>query len=101
MTYGDKLAALADPTRRRVFEQLRRGPSSVAGLARVVPVSRPAVSQHLAVLKSAGLVEQRAQDPARLYRIRAEGLAELKDWLDGFWGEVLEGFRNEAEGKDG
>jgi DNA-binding transcriptional ArsR family regulator len=99
MAYGEKLAALADPTRRELFERLRRGPQTVGALAEKVPVSRPAVSQHLAVLKEAGLVEDEPQGTARIYRIRAEGLAELRRWLDGLWDEALERFKRKAEGE--
>lgn len=97
MAYGEALAALADPTRRELFERLRRGPQTVGGLADQVPVSRPAVSQHLQVLKAAGLVADEAQGTARIYRIRAEGLAELRRWLDGFWDEPLARFKRKAE----
>ena len=97
MTYGNALAVLADPTRRAVFERLRRGPLPVNKLATGLPVSRPAVSQHLKVLKGAGLVEERSQGVRRIYSVRREGLAELRDWLDGFWDEALTAFKAEAE----
>jgi DNA-binding transcriptional ArsR family regulator len=91
------LAVLADPTRRKVFERLRTGPRAVNALAEGLPVSRPAVSQHLKVLKEAGLVEERSEGVRRIYSVRREGLAELRDWLDSFWGDALEAFKAEAE----
>src|SRR5215468_545850 len=97
MAYGTALAVLADPTRRKVFERLRAGPLAVNALASGLPVSRPAVSQHLKVLKDAGLVEERSEGVRRIYSIRREGLRELRDWLDSFWGDALEAFKLEAE----
>jgi DNA-binding transcriptional ArsR family regulator len=97
MAYGTALAVLADPTRRKVFERLRTGPRAVNTLAAGLPVSRPAVSQHLKVLKEAGLVEERSEGVRRIYSVRREGLAELRDWLDSFWGDALEAFKAEAE----
>lgn len=100
MTYENTLAVLADPTRRAVFERLRRGPSSVSGIAEGLPVSRPAVSQHLKVLKAAGLVRDEARGTARIYRIHAPGLLDLRDWLDSFWDEALARFKDFAEEED-
>ena len=97
MAYGTALAVLADPTRRRVFERLRHGPRAVNVIAAGLPVSRPAVSQHLKVLKSAGLVEERNEGVRRIYSLRREGLLELREWLDGFWDDALEAFKLEAE----
>jgi DNA-binding transcriptional ArsR family regulator len=97
MAYGNALAVLADPTRRKVFERLRGGPRPVNALAAGLPVSRPAVSQHLKVLKNAGLVEERSEGVRRIYSLRREGLLELRHWLDGFWDDALEAFRLEAE----
>jgi DNA-binding transcriptional ArsR family regulator len=97
MAYGTALAVLADPTRRKVFERLRTGSHPVNVLAAGLPVSRPAVSQHLRVLKEAGLVEERSEGVRRIYSLRREGLAELRDWLDSFWGDALEAFQVEAE----
>ena len=97
MTYGNALAVLADPTRRRVFERLRHGPRAVNVIAAGLPVSRPAVSQHLKVLKSAGLVEERNEGVRRIYSLRREGLLELREWLDSFWSDALEAFKLEAE----
>ena len=97
MAYGSALAALADPTRREVFERLRDGPRSVGELAEGMPVSRPAVSQHLKALQQAGLVRSEARGTARIYRIHAPALVELRDWLDGFWDEALANFKTHAE----
>ena len=97
MAYGNALAVLADPTRRRVFERLRHGPRAVNLIAAGLPVSRPAVSQHLKVLKSAGLVEERNEGVRRIYSLRREGLLELREWLDSFWDDALEAFKLEAE----
>jgi DNA-binding transcriptional ArsR family regulator len=97
VAYHTALAVLADPTRREVFERLRVGPRPVNALAAGLTVSRPAVSQHLKVLKGAGLVEERSEGVRRIYSLRREGLMELRDWLDSFWGDALEAFRTEAE----
>ena len=97
MTYTDSFTALADPTRRLVFEKLARTPSAVGQLAQDLPVSRPAVSQHLRVLSDAGLVVSTAQGTRRIYAIRKEGLAELRDWINGFWDDVLQDFSNEID----
>src|SRR5262245_34680224 len=98
MAYATALQALADPTRRAVFELLRRGPKSVGRLAQGLPVSRPAVSQHLRVLKDAGLVRERKVGTRRVYNVEIEGLAELRRYLDRFWDDVLAAFKAEAEG---
>jgi DNA-binding transcriptional ArsR family regulator len=90
-------AALADPTRRAVFERLADGPRAVGELASGLPVSRPAVSQHLKVLKEAGLVSDRPEGARRVYRIDPQGLGQLRAWLDRFWDEALEAFKAEAE----
>ena len=95
MAYTDSLTALADPTRRAVFESLRAGPLPVGALASRLPVSRPAVSQHLKVLSDAGLVTMQARGTQRLYAIRPEGLADLRAWLDGFWDTALARFADE------
>jgi DNA-binding transcriptional ArsR family regulator len=100
MPYGNALQCLSDPTRREVFERLRAGPQSVGVLARGLPVSRPAVSQHLKALKEAGLVTDQADGTRRVYRIDPDGLAELRRWLDQFWIEALEAFKNEVEKPD-
>jgi DNA-binding transcriptional ArsR family regulator len=97
MTYGTALAALADPTRRAVFERLRHGPASVGDVAAHMPVSRPAVSQHLKALKLAGLVMDQPEGTRRVYYIDPDGLGELRRWLDQFWDAALEAFKYEVE----
>jgi DNA-binding transcriptional ArsR family regulator len=97
MAYVNALSVLADPTRLRVFERLRDGPKPVNAVAAGLPVSRPAVSQHLKILKDAGLVEERSEGARRIYSVRPAGLADLREWLDGFWGDALAAFRDEAE----
>ena len=97
MTYGNALLALADPTRRQVFERLKHGPQAVGAIARDLPVSRPAVSQHLKVLKDAGLVDDRADGTRRIYFIDPHGLAPLRAWLDQFWDTALGSFQTEVE----
>ena len=89
MSAPSALAALADPTRRSLFEALRAGPQSVGALATRVPVSRPAVSQHLRVLKEAGLVRDRAEGTRRLYSVDTSGLQHLRAYIDGLWDDVL------------
>ena len=97
MGYENALVALADPTRRRVFERLRSGPQPVGAIARGMPVSRPAVSQHLKALKEAGLVTDRPEGTRRVYFIDPHGLAALRSWLDQFWEEALAAFQGEVE----
>ncbi|WP_424830930.1 ArsR/SmtB family transcription factor [Ruegeria sp.] len=97
MTYENVLSALGDPTRRQVFEAVSRKPRAVGELASDLPVSRPAVSQHLKVLSDAGLVTCRVEGTRRIYGARPEGLAELRAWLDRYWSDVLENFANEID----
>jgi DNA-binding transcriptional ArsR family regulator len=98
MAYSDRiLDALGDPTRRLVFKRLRSGARSVGEIAEGMDVSRPAVSQHLKVLKAARLVVARAEGTRRLYAVDAKGLEALRSWLDGFWGEALAAFKEAAE----
>jgi len=97
MAYRNALAALADPTRRNVFERLKSGAKPVGAIARGLPVSRPAVSQHLKVLKEAGLVADRPEGTRRVYYIDPEGLGALRAWLDGFWDEALLAFKAQVE----
>ena len=100
MTYSSNaLATLADPTRRALFERLAEGPRSVGELAKGLPVSRPAVSQHLAVLKAARLVTDRAEGTRRVYQIDPAGLGEIRRWLDQFWDRSLAAFKAEVEGE--
>jgi DNA-binding transcriptional ArsR family regulator len=94
---GSTLTALADPTRRDIFEHLVDRPLSVQEIADLLPVSRPAVSQHLKVLRAAGLVVDEAVGTRRIYRSDPEGLAALRDYLDGFWNRSLHAFKRAAE----
>ena len=87
--------------RRSIFERLRRGARSVTELADELPVSRPAVSQHLRVLKDAGLVRERRDGTRRLYRVDPDGLAEVRDYFDDFWSDVLAAFKDAVERGEG
>jgi DNA-binding transcriptional ArsR family regulator len=100
MTNAKAFAALADPTRRQVFERLGAGPRAVGELAEGLPVSRPAVSQHLRVLKEAGLVTDRPDGARRVYQIDPQGLGQMRAWLDRFWDVALAAFAAEAERED-
>ena len=93
-------AALADPTRRAIFERLADEPQSVGSLAAQLPVSRPAVSQHLKALKEAGLVADQAQGTSRIYRIDPNGLGPIRRWLDQQWERSLTNFKRIAEQED-
>jgi len=93
----DALTALSDPTRRVVFERLVDGPRSVADIASTLPVSRPAVSQHLRVLKDAGLVFDTKQGTRRLYQIDPEGIDNIRKYFDQFWHRALVAFKRAAE----
>jgi DNA-binding transcriptional ArsR family regulator len=104
MTYGTRspesaavLDALGDPTRRAVLEMLRDGPLAVGDIAAGLPVSRPAVSQHLRVLRGAGLVSDRREGTRHLYRVDPEGLGALRTYLESFWQERLAAFKAAAE----
>ncbi|MCD9880235.1 ArsR/SmtB family transcription factor [Streptomyces guryensis] len=97
VTYEDALSALADPTRRAIFERLVDGPKAVGQLAEGLPVSRPAVSQHLKVLREAGLVVDRAVGTRRVYQLNPAGLGALRAWLDRFWDQALAAFTAAAE----
>jgi DNA-binding transcriptional ArsR family regulator len=101
MAYADAIQALGDPTRRTVFELLREGPRSVGDLARGLPVSRPAVSQHLRVLKQAGLVRERREGTRNYYSVNGDGLADLREYFEGFWDEALTAFKAAAESEGG
>jgi DNA-binding transcriptional ArsR family regulator len=96
---GHPLDALGDPTRRHVFELLQSGSRSVGELAAELPVSRPAVSQHLRVLELARLVTHRRHGTRHLYEVNGHGVAELRAWVDGFWDEALARFKAAAETK--
>jgi len=99
-SYDAVLDAIGDRTRRAVLDRLRDGPLPVVEIARNLPVSRPAVSQHLKVLKEAGLVSDRPQGARRVYQIDPAGLGQIRAWLDRFWDVALEAFKAEAERKD-
>jgi DNA-binding transcriptional ArsR family regulator len=96
MSYERALQALADPTRREIFERLRKASASVGEIATDMPVTRPAVSQHLKVLKDAGLVREERQGVHRVYQVELKGLVELRRYIDGLWGDVLKGFERAA-----
>jgi DNA-binding transcriptional ArsR family regulator len=91
------LGALADPTRRQVFERLLSGPRAVHEIADGMPVTRPAVSQHLRVLGDAGLVTARSAGTRRIYAVNPEGMGALRTWMDEFWGRALEEYQAAAE----
>jgi len=93
MTYELILQALGDGTRRQIVELLRLAPRSVGELAGALPVTQPAVSQHLRVLREAGLVDAHPDGVRRIYFLRTEGLAPLRSYVDSFWGEALDAFR--------
>jgi DNA-binding transcriptional ArsR family regulator len=97
MAYGNGIAALGDSTRRTIFELLGDGPRSVGDLAGELPVSRPAVSQHLKVLKNAGLVSESRVGTRRVYRVEPEAVAELRTYFDKFWTQALAVFKTAAE----
>jgi DNA-binding transcriptional ArsR family regulator len=97
MAYEDVFSALGDPTRRAVFERLRQGPRTVGALAQGLPVSRPAISQHLKALKEAGLVADQADGARRLYRIDGPGLAVLRDYFQALCVETEAAHRAEIE----
>lgn len=101
VAYGTRIEALADPTRRTIFERLGAGERSVGELARDLPVSRPAVSQHLKVLKAAGLVGERREGTRRIYRVEPDGVAELREYFDEFWSQALAAFKAAAEREGG
>jgi DNA-binding transcriptional ArsR family regulator len=94
------LEALGDPTRRAIFERLASRPSAVGELAGELPVSRPAVSQHLRVLKDVGLVVDRAEGTRRTYSIEPGAVAALRGYFDAFWSQALDAFRVAAEADD-
>jgi DNA-binding transcriptional ArsR family regulator len=96
-TYEEAMNALGDPTRRAIFDRLRRGPVAVGRLAEGLPVSRPAVSQHLRVLKEAGLVSERPEGTRRVYRVEPNGVAGLRAYFDRFWDEALAAYAAAAE----
>ena len=100
MTYGNKIEVLGPPTRRAIFERLAAGPSSVGDLAALLPVSRPAVSQHLKALQASGLVTQVKKGTARIYSVDPKAVAELRDYFDRFWDVALDAYQRSLEGGD-
>lgn len=100
MAYLDALGALSDPTRRKVFEAVAEGGRSVTQIADELPISRPAVSQHLKVLKGAGLVTLQTNGTKNIYQLRSEGLSELRAYLDRFWEGALSSYVREAHRKE-
>jgi DNA-binding transcriptional ArsR family regulator len=94
------LSALADPTRREIFERLAKAPAAVGELASKLPVTRPAVSQHLRVLKDAGLVTETAQGTRRIYRIDPRGIGAMRAWLDSHWMAALDAFQAYADAEE-
>ena len=101
MTYQTALTALAEPTRRLILETLMEAPSSVGVLADGLPISRPAVSQHLRVLKDANLVAETRDGARRVYRVDTAGLVELRAYLDRFWGDVMTSYKEFAASIEG
>jgi DNA-binding transcriptional ArsR family regulator len=101
MAYVHPMDALGDPTRRAIFERLRSGPQPVVELARGLPVSRPAVSQHLRVLKEAGLVRDQAVGTRRIYQVDPEGFGRVRTWFEDFWTDALDAFKQAAEADEG
>jgi DNA-binding transcriptional ArsR family regulator len=102
MAYGvDGITALADPTRREIFERIAERPRAVGELARELPVSRPAVSQHLKVLKASGLVLDRPEGTRRIYQIDPDGVDAMRAYIDQFWNRALAAFKAAAEKGDG
>ncbi len=97
MAYADVIDALADPTRRQLLERLTAGPLSAGELARGLPMSRPAVSQHLRVLREAKLITERREGTRRIYRLDAHGLTQLRTYFDDFWQRALDNFTGTAD----
>ncbi len=97
MGYATAMDALGDATRREIMERLRGGPRPVGELAAGLPISRPAVSQHLRVLKEAGLVTERKDGTRRIYSVEQQAIADLRAYFDSFWEQALAGFRAAAE----
>ncbi len=97
MTYQNVFSALSDPTRRAIFEHVAGTPSAVGALAKTLPVSRPAVSQHLKVLSDAGLVHVRTSGTRRIYSANPDSLKELRGWLDRMWEDALSAFADAAK----
>ena len=101
MAYQLVLAAMSDPTRRRILERLRKAPSSVGALAKEFPVSRPAVSQHLRVLRDCGLAQEERQGNRRIYSFNFKGMAALRTYIEAFWEDALASFEEAAKLEEG
>lgn len=99
MSYQAALEILADPTRRAIVERLRRGPAPVVDIASGLPVSRPAVSKHLRVMREAGMVRMREEGTKHWYELDLAKLDEVRRWLDRFWDTSLQRFKERAEKK--
>jgi DNA-binding transcriptional ArsR family regulator len=99
-TYEEAMNALGDPTRRAIFERRAVGPKPVGELAKELPVSRPAVSQHLRVLRDAGLVSERPSGTRRIYRVDPDGVGALRAYFEDFWDALLADFKAEAEAQE-
>src|ERR1700719_3199604 len=95
--HSERFAALSDPTRREIFERLTKKAMAVAEIADALPVSRPAVSQHLKVLKDAGLVTMRTEGTRNVYQIDFRAIASMRDYLDRFWNKALAAFKDAVE----
>ena len=101
MTYEEALSALDDPTRRLLLERLTAGPRPAGELAAGLPISRPAVSQHLRVLREAQLVSEHREGTKRIYRLNPKGLTELRAYFDNFWQQALADFQEAADHENG
>jgi DNA-binding transcriptional ArsR family regulator len=101
MTYEEALSALDDPTRRLLLERLTAGPRPAGELAAGLPISRPAVSQHLCVLREAQLVSEHREGTKRIYRLNPKGLTELRAYFDNFWQQALADFQQAADHENG
>lgn len=97
MSYASVLLALSDPTRRSILERLRTGELAAGDVGRDLPMSQPAVSKHLRILREAGLVRERRAGARRIYALDQDGLADLRTWIEGFWDEPLAAFQRHAE----
>ena len=97
LALAQAFTALAEPTRREIFERVAVRPRAVGELAEELPVSRPAVSQHLRVLKEAGLVTEEAAGTRRIYRVDPRGIAAMREWLDAHWSAALDAFKDFAD----
>ncbi len=97
MTYIKAIEALSDATRRAIIERIAQGPCTVGDVAKIIPVSQPAVSQHLRILREAGLVQRQKAGAKRIYSLAPDGLVELRSYFDRMWGDVLSAFKQAAD----